>query len=106
MKNNAPKIMTHADPPIAATFCTLAAQGLPAPPATRVARSRDHTAIVARMDTVIAVPIAIVNVANMPAHRMPRLKLNSKTPMAPVQGRMPIENANDQACDQFQGPCS
>lgn len=101
-----PKIMTHADPPIAATFCTLAAHGLSAPPATRAARSRDQTAMAASRDTVIAVPVAIVKVANTPAHTMPRLRLNSSTPIAPVHGRMPIENASPQACRQFHAPCN
>lgn len=75
-------------------------------PAMRVARSRDPTARAASADTVIAVPTDIAKVEAMPAHIKPRPFATKRTPMAPVQGRMPTASAKVSARFQDHSPCT
>lgn len=105
MKNVAPRPITKSAPPIPAVRSIRQPQRLSLP-ARRVARSRDPTAIAARKDTVMAVPIAMAKVAKTPAHISPWEMAKTRTMIAPVQGRMPTENAIASACGQDQGPVS
>ena len=56
------------------------------------------TASVARIETVIAVPMAMANTDNTPPKKRPFNSANDKTIMAPEQGRMPTARTADHAC--------
>jgi hypothetical protein len=96
---------TKADPPMPAAVWIPVAQRLSVP-ANLVASSLEPTASATRIETVMAVPSAIAIVAKTPAQNSPMLRANNRTAMAPVQGRMPMESASDQALVQHHVPPS
>src|SRR5258707_15690028 len=97
--------MMSTEPRTPAADSILGPQGL-SEPERRRASSREPTARAARVETVMAVPNAMATVANMPAQNRLMLNANTSTARAPGQGRIPIENARDQALGHDHWPPS
>ena len=80
------------------------APGLPL--ASRPAKPRATTAIVATMATVIAVPSPITKVEATPSQNSPCASANTSTMMAPEQGRKPTATIADSPRRSQCGPFS